>query len=207
MRKLILCMVLLGLLCTPVWAADAFNLKGVTLGMHRQQVEKMMLGTLANDEALADMMLLYEQDEAVFGLDGAKIFYYFTNPEIARTLNFEEDRIYGMGVMFKAYAINDDRAFEDYRRVLAEMKPLYGEPVFSGLMEDGKLDYVCNDENYAGVTQSFTDIMLGRTLWYNDDYYICVDLANNNATGERMMYMSAALAPAGPTWNELTLKE
>lgn len=204
MKKLLLGVVLSGLLAVPAFAADTFSLRGVSLGMHRQQVAKIETGTPTALEEAADMMLFYELGEPVFELSDARVYYYFTDPDIAQSLNFEEDRLYAMGIMSQVYELEDDRAVTDYKNVVGQLQATYGEPVFYGLMDDGKLDYVCNDENFAGMTQSFDGVLIGRAFWFAPDYNMCADLI---ATQNTMLYISAALSPMGSTWNELTLKE
>lgn len=200
-------MLIAGLYCVPVLAADTFSLRGVTLGMHRRQVEKIETGALANSETTLDMMLLYELAEPVFGLGDASVFYYFTDSEFVKAFNFEEDRLYAMGLMFKRYVGNNDRVFGDYRLFIERLSAAYGQPVFYGFMEDGQLDYNCRDENFTSMAQNFSDGLEGRAFWYTEDFYICADLYNNFDSNERMIYMTGSLTPAGPTWNELTLKE
>lgn len=207
MKKLLLGIILSGLFALPVFADDTFVLRGVTLGMNRQEVARIETGVPVDEDTTPDMMAFYQLEESIFGLEDAKVFYYFTDPAVAQSLNFEEDRLYALGIMFKPYTLQNEQAVTDYRHIIVQMRDAYGEPVFWGLMEDGVLDYTCNDEKFSSMTQSFDGALTGRAFWYAADFYICVDLYNNDAANERMIYLTGALAPMGATWNELTLKE
>lgn len=166
MKKPVLVVILLLLLSSTAWCVeDAFNLRGVALGMNRQQVAKIETGTPANDENTLDMMLLYTLNEPVFGLDEAKAYYYFTNAELSQSLNLEEDRLYAMGLMFKPYVMDDVKALDDYKELVKKLEAQYGAPVFYGIMENGELTYTCSDDNYVGMTHSFADVLVGRAFW------------------------------------------
>lgn len=207
MKKLLLGILLSGLFAAPVFAEDTFSLRGVSLGMNRQQVERIETDTRTTVDGVPDTMLFYELKEPVFGFAEARVFYYFTDISFAQALNLEEDRLYTMGLMFKAYAINDDKVFEDYRGLIEQLEAVYGAPAFYGVMEDGKLNYSCNNPAFESMAQSFGDVLAGRAFWYESDFYICANLFNNAVTNERVMQLTAALTAGGPAWNELTLKE
>ena len=139
MKKLLLGLVVLSLLAVPAFAGDTFSLRGVTLSMNRQQVAKIESGVLANDENTPAVMDIYRLDEPVFGFGGANAFYCFTDSIMAPSLNLEEDRLYGLGIMFKPYALQNEQAVVDYRHVVTQLSDVYGEPVFLALWRMARL--------------------------------------------------------------------
>lgn len=206
MKKTLLILTLLAIYCSSAWANGVFSLRGATLGMNRQTVAKIESGALVDTGEDSDAIMLYELQEPVLGLEQARIMYYFTNPAFADAMNVEEDRLFAIGLMSRYYAAGDVSMTPDFKRFIAELEKIYGAPNFYGLMENGELDWFCN-EGYASMAQSFKNGLTGWVFWQASDFYINVNMINNDGPNGRFICLTGVLDPGGPLGRRFVLKE
>lgn len=186
---------------------EDFYFRGVTWGMARHEVAEIESGVLDDTVVEDEFQSRYKLSKPVFGLGEATAFYIFTDERLAEVYTMETDRLFGMGVVFKPYEMKDETALNDYRRILDILTARFGEPSFKGIRDDGQWIATVNDPAFASWGNTMDDAARGRAFWNGNNFHIITDLVTSEADASDHMFVYFMLAPGGPSWDRLKLKE